>query len=262
MLAQAEWKEKEKKKSTHEKLWTSVGFSTGAYSGSNSSAVSAAAFDASAMGLQNYSASSSLSNEATASGVVYSVGMNVGTRLSSRWVLQGGLNYMQQSYAYTSDALMTSDFENYSTVNTAEITKMADGNGSARIVRSSPYNVDNSLKFLSFPVQAGYVLLNRSFAIQMNGGISTDLFLQGTATPEGEAVAGNVASTNEDSRYRPVNFSGLMGTEFSYRFADHYRIALTPGIRYPFNSIFNSEEGLEVRPLTFDVGLRFRYIFH
>jgi hypothetical protein len=190
------------------------------------------------------------------------VGVNVGARLSKRWVLQGGLNYMTQNSSYTSDALITTDYQTFSVANSAEITKLNDGSSEAKVVRSSPFDVNNNLQFLSVPLQAGYVLLNRDFAIQLNGGVSTDLFIQNTITPEDGSLDKVSTGRGDDSPYRPLNFSGLVGTEFSYRFADRYRLSLTPGLRYPFSSIYKSETGLQSNPVTFDVGLRFRYIFH
>lgn len=260
MLAREEWKEKENKKSSYEKVWTSVGFSAGSFNG-GSSGSGVAALSTANTGFQSYSASNTLSNEASASGVAYSVGVNVGTRLSKRLVLQGGLNYMTQNSNYTSDALVTTDYQNYSVANSTELTKLADGSSNARIVNTSPYNVNNNLQFLSVPIQAGYVVLNRAFAVQINGGVSTDLFLQSTMTPENGSLEKVSTGRGEDSPYRPVNFSGLMGAEFSYRFADRYRLALTPGLRYPFGSIYKTETGLQANPITLDVGLRFRYIF-
>jgi hypothetical protein len=169
---------------------------------------------------------------------------------------------MTQNSNYTSNAVITSDYQNYSAVNSMEIAKLSDASSDARVVPASPYNINSSLQFLSVPLQAGYVLLNRSFAIQLNGGVSTDLFLQNTITPDNGSLDKVSNGRGDDSPYRPVNFSGLVGTEFSYRFADRYRLSLSPGVRYPFSSIYKSETGLQANPVTFDVGLRFRYIFH
>ena len=58
-----------------------------------------------------------------------------------------------------------------------------------------------------------------------------------------------------------VNFSGLFGTELSYRIGEHYRLALNPGLRYPFGSIYKSQIGVKSMPLTMDVGLKFKYFF-
>jgi hypothetical protein len=131
-----------------------------------------------------------------------------------------------------------------------------------RILSTAPYTINSSLQFVSIPLQAGYMVVNKRFGIQLNGGVSTDMFLQNTLTPESDNVSKTTQGSGSESPYRTFNFSGLVGTEFSYKFGQHYRLALNPGIRYPFNSIYKSDQPITAMPLTFDVGLRFRYIFH
>src|SRR5690606_18283707 len=131
-----------------------------------------------------------------------------------------------------------------------------------KIVYSAPYNVNNSMRYLSIPLQAGYLLVDKTIGVQLNAGVATDLFLQNTVSGEGDQVADATMPRGSDSPYRSVNLSGLFGTEVSYRVGPHYRVSLNPGIRYPFNTIYKSELGVQSSPLTFDVGLRFRYIFH
>jgi hypothetical protein len=135
-------------------------------------------------------------------------------------------------------------------------------NSTSATVPTSPYNVNNNIRYLSIPLQAGFLVVNRAFGLQLNAGVATDVFLQNIVTAEGENLDRTTQRIGEDSPYRPVNLSGLMGTEVSYRFGQHYRIALNPGIRYPFNSIYRSAVNVKSTPLTFDVGIRFRYIFH
>src|SRR5690606_25999219 len=85
----------------HESLWTSVGFAAGSFntiqapSASSGSSLAAAAL-----------AGPIVENEAKASGYAYSMGLNVGTRISERWVLQGGVNYLTQSSDYTANSVV------------------------------------------------------------------------------------------------------------------------------------------------------------
>jgi hypothetical protein len=95
----------------------------------------------------------------------------------------------------------------------------------------------------------------------LNAGFSTDLFLSNAKTAEGSTFDKIEEDTGDNSPYRTVNFSGLIGSEVSYRFSRRYRVALNPGIRYPFNSVYRSNVGVQSAPITFDLGLRFRYIF-
>jgi hypothetical protein len=96
----------------------------------------------------------------------------------------------------------------------------------------------------------------------LNAGVATDFFIQNTIDPEGSSLDKTQVSRGSESPYRSTNFSGLVSTEFSYRFASRYRVSLNPGIRYPLNSIYKSESGISATPFIFDVGLRFRYIFN
>jgi hypothetical protein len=256
-------KEEEKTKYVSEKLWTSVGFAAGSFNSVNAGVASPQPNSTLAMNKPD------ADEEAKASGITYSLGVNLGTRISDRWVLQGGVNYLTQSSDYTARSAVAVRSENFTSFRPQSIKELdnlntTDGDPASpeSIVSTSPYNVNNNLRYLSIPLQAGYLLVNRTFGLQLNAGLSTDVFLQNVVTAEGQNLDKTTQRLGEDSPYRSVNLSGLMGTEISYRFGQHYRIALNPGIRYPLNSIYRSAVDVKASPLTFDVGLRFRYIFH
>jgi hypothetical protein len=265
MLARLDAQEKEvqhsdkKQSQKNEKLWTSLGFAAGSFntvssgiSGSRANAVLA-------------SNSQIADKEAKASGTAYSVGVNMGTKLSARWVLQGGVNYLSQSSDYSAQsAVGTNNFQSFRPASIVELNKLNDSEGqnSNKLVATAPYNVNNNVQYLSVPLQAGYLIINRRFGLQLNAGLSTDLFLQNTKSADSPSFDKVTQGSGGDSPYRPVNFSGLAGTEVSYKFGSRYRLALNPGVRYPFKSIYKSDVGVQSTPITFDIGLRFRYIFH
>lgn len=256
-----EKQEKQSEKDKHggsEKLWTSVGFAAGSFN-----PVVTKTSPPALMAASNF-ASKNANQEVQAKGSTYSVGVNMGKRLSERWIVQGGVNYLTQASDYTQNGLVP-DPSNSMLKAPANFNQDAFMSSESDIrqvvVDTPPYNVNNSVRYLSVPMQAGYMLVNRDFGLQLNAGVSTDLLLQNnistSAVVDGQAVDADF----EGSAYRQVNLSGLMGTEVSYRFGRRYRIALNPGMRYPFTNIYKSDDFRATR-LSFDVGLRFRYIFN
>ena len=247
-----------------ENLWTSIGFSAGSFNSVQGSVASRPSAT-----MSNYSSAMALAapildQETKASGYSYSMGVNVGTRISERWVLQGGLNYLTQASEYTANNVVVSSGlpqqQRFRAATSNEVLSV-DNLGS-KLAYSAPYTVNNSMRYLSIPMQAGYLLVNKTFGLQLNAGVATDLFLQNTIKADNDQLDRTSQPSGSDSPYRAVNLSGLLGTEVSYRFGENYRISLNPGIRYPFNTIYKTELGVSSTPLTFDIGLRFRYIFH
>jgi len=254
-------KEKDQAKKKSENLWTSVGFAAG---GVNANNPSVAAVPSNA--LYSMNSANTASTQSKASGVSYSVGVSVGTKISNRWVLQGGINYLTQDYDYTANSVVVvnNNFEapKAASINEFFAPQLLDATATTTVAQTFPYNVNNNVRFVNVPLQAGYLVVNRKFGFQLNAGVSTDVFLQNTITPDGGGLTKTTQGSGDESPYRSLNFSGLMGTEFSYRLGDRYRLSLNPGLRYPFSSVYKSNTGVDSTPLTFDVGLRFRYIFH
>jgi len=258
---QGEQKNKKEKSGNNENLWTSIGFAAGSFNSLQPSSPTPAPTATTAMAL----AAPIVDQETKGSGFSYTMGVNVGTKLSERWVLQGGVNYLTHASEYTANNVVVSNsgFQQlrFRAASTNELINADAKDLSNKLVYSAPYNVNNSMRYLSIPLQAGYLLVNKTIGVQLNAGVATDLFLQNTVTADSDQLDKTTQSGGSDSPYRSVNLSGLLGTEVSYRFGEHYRVSLNPGLRYPFSTIYKTELGVQATPLTFDVGLRFRYIF-
>ncbi|MBX2954701.1 MAG: hypothetical protein KF846_01000 [Cyclobacteriaceae bacterium] len=237
----------DKRKST-ENIWTSIGVGAGSFNPNTTSSVSVN------NNLSSGNNQNPTANAGPSAGSSYSMGLQIGGRIADRFMLLGGLSYLTQNASYTSTVVSMESANRAASLNDFSNTQSAS-------YASTPYGVNSNLQFVSLPVQAGYLIIDKDFSIQLNGGVSTDFFIVNTLTPDVSGISKITQSAGADSPYRTINFSGLAGTEFSYRFSDHYRIAINPGMRYALNSIYKSDSNAEVAPITFDVALRFRYIF-
>ncbi|MBX7126046.1 MAG: hypothetical protein K1X47_10155, partial [Cyclobacteriaceae bacterium] len=96
-------------------------------------------------------------------------------------------------------------------------------------------------------------------AVQINAGASTDFFIRNRVVDTSGQFASLTEGAGSNSPYRSVVLTGLIGTEFSYRFGKHYRLSFLPGMRYALTNPHKSG-AVDTNPLRWDVGLRFRYI--
>jgi len=233
-------KKKDTKDVTGEKVWTALAVAAGA--------------------------NTSASRPGNTPDNIYSLGLGVGTKVTNRWVVQGGINYLTQlssgqaSEVLTADALST--FRVASTTESSNLKDNKGSNQSQQLVGTAKYDANSQAQFISVPVQAGYLAVNRKFGLLVNAGIATNLFIRNTITPESDMIKKSSQNVGEkESDYNPVNFNGLFNTEISYKLGKRYRLALNPGLRYPFGSAYKSAAKITSTPLTMDVGLKFRYIF-
>ena len=132
---------------------------------------------------------------------------------------------------------------------------------STQFTSTSPYTINSISEYVSIPLQAGYLLIDRKIGLQLNTGIATDFFIKNTLTDASGKFSTYSESAGNNSYYRTLNWTGLVGTEISYKVAKHYRISLVPGLRYSFNSVLKSSASNTLNPMVWDVGFRFRYIF-
>ncbi len=92
-----------------EKFWTSAGFAAGSFTNVNSSVSAASSSSNNAAISSSYNKLAS--QQVNAAGTSYTVGVGMGTKLSDRWIVQGGLNYQAQMYNYTSDKAVGNSFQ-------------------------------------------------------------------------------------------------------------------------------------------------------
>ncbi len=229
--------------------WASVGGAAGNYNPNTSSSTSFS--QAQFTGLPTSSNAAPNSSEAS-TGTAFSYGVNLGKRIAKRWVIVTGLNYLNQSIGYNSN-IASLDINNRAQAFVADLNA-----NSSNLTTTIPYKINSSNEFLSIPLQAGFILLDKKIGLQLNAGVSSDFFMKNTLIDEGGKLASYSQGAGDNSAYRTINWMGLASTELSYRISNHYRVSLLPGLRYGFNPVLKTGTTF---PVVWDVGFRFKYLF-
>ncbi|MCE2895645.1 MAG: hypothetical protein LW721_14520 [Flammeovirgaceae bacterium] len=229
--------------------WASVGGAAGNYNPNTS--VSTNFSQAQLAGVPSSSSTVPNSSEASA-GTAFSYGVNLGKKVAKRWVIVTGVNYLNQSIGYNSN-VASLDANNRAQAYVADLNA-----NSSNLTTTTPYKINSSNEFLSIPLQAGFILLDKKIGLQLNAGVSSDFFMKNTLIDESGKLASFSQGAGGNSAYRTINWTGLASTEFSYRISNHYRVSVLPGLRYGFNPVLKSGTTF---PVIWDVGFRFRYLF-
>jgi len=246
-------KETKQKKKKSEDLWLSFGAATGSYNPGSASS-SPQTMNTSLVNSSYVSQAPQSSRSSV--GTAYSMGISVGKKIADRWIIQTGINYLSQAINYTSN------FATQSSTNQlkASVADYASQN-SAPVSITQPYKINSNTEFVSIPMLAGYLLIDRKIGLQLNAGVASDIFLKNTLKDQSGQSAKYSQGSGSDSPYRPFNWAGLASTELSYKMSRQYRISIMPGFRYSFQPTLKSQSGVNANPLVLDVGFRFRYIF-
>ncbi|MFN7434979.1 MAG: outer membrane beta-barrel protein [Bacteroidota bacterium] len=240
-----------KKAESSENWWASLNGSAGSYTTGGTAPSTAFQSNTGGLSFQNSGSGSSSPRVGTA----FSYGVNVGKRVAPRWVIMSGVGYMTQSINYPSSSAVFSSNQAQ-----AFIADMSRASASPTVSVAS-YELTSVNEFVTIPLQAGYLLVNRKVGVQLNAGVASDIFLRNTLSDPAGRLSTSSQSAGDASTYKTVNWSGLVGTELSYKISTHYRISVIPGMRYSFDSILKSNVNGSITPLIWDVGFRFKYIF-
>ncbi|MFN8341243.1 MAG: hypothetical protein U0V64_06205 [Cyclobacteriaceae bacterium] len=240
-----------------ERLWAGVNMGGGAFNTQGTASASSMATVADVIKSGNYTGSpAGMSNgyvPTSGTGYAWSFSMAAGRRVSYHWVLMGGVGYLYQQAGYASNLVLTGTQP--TALSVSYLAQMSDKSLSI----TTPYLASSSLEYVTLPVQAGYLFPLRNFAVQINAGASTDFFIRNRVVDTSGQFASLTEGAGSNSPYRSVGLTGLIGTEFSYRFGKHYRLSFLPGMRYALTNPHKSG-AVDTNPLRWDVGLRFRYI--
>jgi hypothetical protein len=246
-----------KKVLVNESKWAAVSFSAGTFSpGLNTTEMMDNT--RSGLNLTTYdlkSGNSSMSqSEKVKSGTSMAMTVSAGKRIFKRFILQGGISYLNQTSASENEIIEIAP------ANQVYSTASFRPESTSSVTYLTQQEINSTFQFISVPVQVGYMIIDRKFGVQINGGVSPDFFLSNEVYNETTQVE-TINSAGADETFKSVSLSGLGSLELSYKFLKHYRLSVVPGIRYSLTPVYNDNSLASAKPFVADVGLRFRYIF-
>jgi Outer membrane protein beta-barrel domain len=245
--------------------WASVGFSAGNFNADTrgSDLVQAGGMSdytkANLQPLQNDPAAS-LKEEKIQTGTSLSFMVSAGKRIFKRWVVHGGVNYLNQTSNSTSKIVEVAP-ANQLVAADANLTGYSIESTRA-VTYSTPNEIKSTFQFITVPLQAGYMLVDNKLGLQVNGGLSPDFFLKSTVYDQATRIETVSNASGKNETFNTVSLTGIGGVELSYRFLKHYRVSLAPGFRYSLTSVYKENSLVSAKPLVADIGLRFRYLFN
>lgn len=241
------------KRASKNGIWAGIGFSAGSFN-PNATAGNAPA----QMETLSFDAKSNRTPSFTQekAGQSVNMGINIGARLSDKWVLQSGLVYIQQQTSSTSNVVSTN-----SGASARALSSYSDVSATEDIAFTAPYDINNTYELISVPLQAGYILLDKKFSIILLSGVANNILIKNQIGSLSGDFEDAEISSGSDSRYRTYQLSGMFGSEFSYDLGSNYSLSIVPQIRQAINSITKSEVDYSSRPTTLEIGFRLKYIF-
>ena len=122
---------------------------------------------------------------------------------------------------------------------------------------SATAGIEQHLDYLELPFNLRYTVIDRSFEVQLVGGVSTNFLINNYVTMETAAGQEEVGYL---TNIRTVNYSGNAGLGMVYHVGRHLNLMLEPRFRYFLNSI-NDSSLPATRPYSFGLYTSLNFTF-
>jgi hypothetical protein len=236
---------------SHETFWAGLNMTPGYFNPNYQVQTEALALQS-----PDFSQSSVVPMEEHNTGFSMSFGMEVGMRLSNKWQLSGGLQYLNNNVQSTTNTILDQRTPYFSSV--AESVDLANSRGNITFNETA---LDNTFQFISVPVQAGFTLVDKRLQVLINAGIASDIFLKNRVAATDNSLESVTIRAGSEAPFRTVYFNGLLGAQASYEFLPRYMITLEPRYKVAISDFARPEANYNSLPSSFGVGVGVKYIF-
>lgn len=247
-------------------LWAGVNFSSGSFDpGFGGGNADFASLDANIETFNAETAVPRSANPSTArygSGQSVGAGVGVGKRVSKRVIVSSGIQYRAFTTGSVSRQLVSDQMDNtYALTDETNDVQLASALDQGNLTyEGQQVQLANEYQYLSIPIKAGYVLLDKKFNITLSTGLSGNFRMNSKlVADDGSDGLSNDFSTAD--RYENVYINFLTSMEFGYLFRDHYQFLLEPNYNQALTDFTSSSHPNRARPVNIGITVGFRYNF-
>ncbi len=201
--------------------------------------------------------------ESMKGGTSYMMGVNMGINISKRWSIEGGMQYSLSGTRSLSNLILESERFNQALAVSSEVigvnavTSLTED--ALTVIKADETEQTNTFQFVSVPLQAGYLLLDRRLSLRINGGVAANLYLGNTIA--GSDQLSELEINPQNSPYRALNLGTITGLEVGYRLFDHFHISVEPVYQRSLHSLTKSTSSFATNPSSIGLETGLRYSF-
>jgi hypothetical protein len=185
-------------------------------------------------------------------------GVEMGVRLSDRWQISSGLQYLNNNVQSTTNLVLNNRTPVFSS--TVESLDLQADESRANL-SFEPTALDNTFQFVSIPVQAGYLVLDKNIKLMLSAGIASDVFLKNRISSVDNSLESVTINPGADAPFKSLYFNGLLGAQASYEFLPRYLITLEPRYKLALSEFTRSNTAYSSLPSSFGIGVGVKYVF-
>ncbi len=206
-------------------------------------------------------------NENMLVGINRKIEVNLGMTIKDRFVLEGGLQYVQTELVQQSNFMIETIF--YPTSRPVQNPSVIAENMNKGVQKTQEIaytNTETELKnridFASVPLRAGFIFLDQRLSLRVNAGLVTNFYLGNIHRSLDDPTPLAEFTTSNNSLYRNISFSGQTGMSLGYRLLQNIDVTFEPNYTQSFQSITRSYMGFSSIPNGFGVMAGVRYNFN
>ena len=206
-------------------------------------------------------------NENMLVGINRKIEVNLGMTIKDRFVLEGGLQYVQTELVQQSNFMVETisyptsmSPQNPSPV--AESTNKGVQKTQEIAYKNTETELENRIDYASVPLRAGFIFLDQRLSLRLNAGLVTNFYLGNIHRSLDDPTPLAEFTTSDNALYRNISFSGQTGMSLGYRLLQNVDVTFEPNYTQSFQSITRSYVGFSSIPNGFGVMAGVRYNFN